>query len=127
MFLVAACRPPAPPSPAEPDPPDGKNVDIHATDGVALKGSYFSPNAPGPAVLLLHQCNMDRHAWDGLASALTHAGFHVLTFTLRGFLNGGKTIPPSPLPQYPSDIESAFNYLLAQPGVDTTRVAVGGA
>src|SRR6266851_715363 len=39
-----------------------KDVDIKASDGVTLKGTYFSPGRPGPAMLLLHQCNMDRHA-----------------------------------------------------------------
>jgi hypothetical protein len=42
-----------------------KDVDIKAPDGVSLKGTYFSAGRPGPAMLLLHQCNMDRHAWDG--------------------------------------------------------------
>ena len=47
-----------------------KDVDIKAPDGVTLKGTYVSPGRSGPAMLLLHQCNMDRHAWDALANDL---------------------------------------------------------
>ena len=45
-----------------------QDVDIKSPDGVNLKATYYSPGRPGPAMLLLHQCNMDRHAWDGLAA-----------------------------------------------------------
>src|SRR5579862_3800021 len=66
-----------------------KDVDIKASDGIVLKASYFSPGRPGPAMLLLHQCNMDRHAWDGLAKDLADAGFHVLTVDYRGYGDSG--------------------------------------
>jgi dienelactone hydrolase len=104
-----------------------QNVDIPAADGTLLRATYFSPGQPGPAILLLHQCNMDRHAWDGLAATLATNGFHVLTFTLRGFSDGAATMPEQPLPQWPADAETALAYLLAQPGVDIGRVAAGGA
>ena len=104
-----------------------RDVQIAASDGTVLNATYFSPDKPGPAVILLHQCNMDRHAWDTLAAALVKSGFHVVTLTLRGFSDGAKTMPEYPLPQWPTDIESAFAYLLEQPGVDKTRVAAGGA
>src|ERR1700676_1894887 len=66
-----------------------KDVDIKAPDGVSLKGTYFSAGRPGPAMLLLHQCNMDRHAWDGLAEDLASNGFQVLTIDFRGFGESG--------------------------------------
>ena len=66
-----------------------KDVDIKASDGIVLKASYFSSGRPGPAMLLLHQCNMDRHAWDGLAKDLADAGFHVLTVDYRGYGDSG--------------------------------------
>src|SRR5579864_1443512 len=72
-----------------------KDVDIKAPDGTSLKGSYFSPGRPGPAILLLHQCNMDRHAWDGLAKDLVDAGFHVLTFDFRGYGESGGAVDPA--------------------------------
>ena len=42
-----------------------KDVDVKARDGASLKGAYFAAGRPGPAMLLPHQCNMDRHALDG--------------------------------------------------------------
>src|SRR5438445_7069245 len=70
-----------------------KDVDIKAPDGVNLKGTHTSPGRPGPAILLLHQCNMDRHAWDGLASDLANAGFHVMKLDFISIVEsrGGKT------------------------------------
>ena len=109
-----------------------KEVDIQAADGTTLKGSYFSPQRPGPAILLLHQCNMDRHAWDGLAKDLSDAGFHVLTFDFRGFGDtgggqAGQTGRPILREKWPGDVDAAYAWLLAQKGVDKTRVAAGGA
>src|SRR5687768_83221 len=78
LVATAGCSRKHPPDPAH-------DADIPARDGVILKGSYHSPGAPGPAVLLIHQCNMDRHAWDALIPDLVGAGFHVLTFDQRGY------------------------------------------
>jgi hypothetical protein len=60
------------------------SVDVRSADGFVLKGSYFSPGTAGPAIVLYHQCDSDRHIWDRLAADLMHAGFHVLTFDARG-------------------------------------------
>jgi dienelactone hydrolase len=110
-----------------------KDIDIQAADGVKLKATYFSPGQPGPAMLLLHQCNMDRHAWDGLAKDLAGAGFHVLTVDYRGFgESGGERLTgaqrgPVMQQKWPGDVDAAYSYLLAQKGVDKARVAAGGA
>jgi dienelactone hydrolase len=111
-----------------------KDVDIKASDGVTLKGTYFSPGRPGPAMLLLHQCNMDRHAWDGLARDLSDAGFHVLAIDFRGYgESGGERFAdmaqrrPVMEQKWPGDVDAAFAYLLAQTGVDKSRIAAGGA
>src|SRR3984957_9945278 len=110
-----------------------KDVDIQAPDGVSLKGTYFSAGRPGPAMLLLHQCNMDRHAWDGLAADLAGKGFNVLTVDYRGFgeSGGSKSTDPdtraAERKKWPSDVDAAFAYLTKQKGVDQSRVAVGGA
>ncbi|MBZ5579119.1 MAG: alpha/beta hydrolase [Acidobacteriia bacterium] len=110
-----------------------KDVDIQAADGTNLKGSYFTPGRPGPAILLLHQCNMDRHAWDGLAQDLADAGFHVLTFDFRGFGDsGGKSTDAAERrkvmqEKWPGDVDTAYAYLLQQKGVDQARVVAGGA
>jgi dienelactone hydrolase len=110
-----------------------KDVDIKTPDGVDLKGTYFSAGRPGPAMLLLHQCNMDRHAWDGLADDLASNGFNVLTIDYRGFgeSGGSKSTDPDTRAanrqKWPGDVDAAFDYLTKQKGVDPTRIAVGGA
>lgn len=109
-----------------------KDIDIKAADGVNLKGTYFSPGRTGPALLLLHQCNMDRHAWDSLANDLAGAGFHVMTVDFRGFGDsGGRTTDAAERQaqraKWPSDIDTVFGYLVGQKGVDRSRLAVGGA
>ena len=110
------------------------DVDIKAPDGLNLRGSYFSPGKPGPAILLLHQCNMERHAWDGLAKDLADAGIHVLTVDFRTFgeSGGGKVsfreLLDTIIPQnFPGDVDAAYAFLLAQKGVDKSRIAAGGA
>jgi len=110
-----------------------KDVDIKASDGTNLKGSYFSPGRRGPAILLLHQCNMDRHAWDSLANDLAASGFHVLTIDYRGYgESGGHFSNPEERRQivqgkWPSDVDAAYAYLTVQKGVDKARIAAGGA
>ena len=111
-----------------------KDVDIAVTDGISLKGTYFSPGQPGPAILLLHQCNMDRHAWDGLAGDLAEAGFHVLTIDYRGYgESGGERYTDAAQrraamqQKWPGDVDAAYAYLLAQKGIDKSRIAAGGA
>lgn len=111
-----------------------QDVDIEAPDGVNLKGTYFSAGRRGPAMLLLHQCNMDRHAWDGLAKDLSEAGVNVLTVDFRGFgESGGERLPfrelvRTVIPQkFPGDVDAAYAFLLAQKDVDEARVAAGGA
>lgn len=111
-----------------------KDVDLKATDGTSLKASYFSPGRPGPAILLLHQCNMDRHAWDGLAKDLAGAGFHVLTLDYRGYgESGGERLTDAAKrravtqEKWPGDVDTAYAYLISQKGVDKAHVAAGGA
>jgi dienelactone hydrolase len=108
-----------------------KDVDLKAQDGTTLKATYFSAGRPGPAIVLLHQCNMDRHAWDGLAQDLANAGFHVVTLDFRGFGESGGNHDPAKRAaereKWPSDVDTAYEYLLGQKGVEKSRVAAGGA
>jgi len=111
-------------------------VDLTASDGTKLKATYFAAGKPGPGVLLLHQCNRQRKVWDPLARQLSAAGINVLTFDLRGFGESGgepfdKLTPQQRMQlfqeKYPSDIDTAFAYLVSQPGVDRKTIGVGGA
>jgi pimeloyl-ACP methyl ester carboxylesterase len=117
MLAGVACGRSHPPDPAH-------DVDIVATDGHVLKGSYFSPGQPGPAILLIHQCNMDRHAWDTLVPDLTAAGIHVLTFDQRSY---GDTKGPADQEKTFADADAAYTFLKSKTGVDGSRTAAGGA
>jgi dienelactone hydrolase len=111
-------------------------VSLHAPDGTELKGSYFTSSKPGPGVLLLHQCNQQRKLWDVLGARLASSGINVLTFDYRGFGESGGTPHDKLTPEeenkvqtetWPGDIEVAFQYLSAQPGIEHTRIGAGGA
>ena len=113
-----------------------KDVDIKAPDGITLKGTYYPASAKSaPGILLLHQCNMDRHAWDRLAGDLNKAGFNVLTFDFRGFGQSGgdhfngdfSKLQPVMQQKWPGDVEAAYSWLTSQPGVNKTIMGAGGA
>ncbi len=113
-----------------------RTVDLTASDGTTLKATYFATSKPGPGVLLFHQCNRQRKVWDGLARQLSLAGINVLTMDYRGFGESGgepfDKLPPQQAMQvqsdkWPGDIDTAFHYLVSQPGVKSDIIGVGGA
>ena len=109
-----------------------RDMDIKAGDGANLKATYYNPGKPGPGVLLLHQCNQDRKSWDTLATKLAEEGIHVLTLDYRGYGESyGANAPRSQRrdmrEKWESDIETAYQVLLSQSGVDKTRLGAGGA
>jgi dienelactone hydrolase len=117
-------------------PPTARVVDLKASDGTVLKASYFAAAKPGPGVLLLHQGNRQRKVWDDLAAQLAAAGIHTLTLDMRGFGESGGT-PHDQLTGkefsriqkqiWPGDIDTAFQYLVSQPGVNRDVIGLGGA
>ena len=101
------------------------NLDISASDGTKLKATYYSSDKPGPGMLLLHECDMDRKSWQSLATSLANNGIHVLTFDYRGY---GETAASGNLYEHlASDVDSALANLISQPGVDKEHIAAGGA
>jgi dienelactone hydrolase len=116
--------------------PAARVVELKAPDGIVLKATYFAAAKPGPGVLLLHQCNRQRKVWDDLAGRLAASGVNVLTMDFRGFGESGGTpfdkMPPEEInksieEKWPGDVDTAFRYLLAQPGVSRKIVGGGGA
>jgi dienelactone hydrolase len=114
--------------------PSAKVVDLKAPDGMILKASYFAAAKPGPGVLLLHQINRTRKAWDDLAGQLAAAGINTLTLDMRGFGESGS--PYTKLTDaeraqvrnmWPGDVDTAWQYLVSQPGVKRDVIGVGGA
>ena len=101
-----------------------RTLDVVAGDSTRLRATYYSPGTPGPAMLLLHQCNMDRRAWAGLGAALARRGIHALAFDYRGF---GESPRPRTGNERASDIDAAWALLKAQSGVDPNRLGVAGA
>ncbi len=129
ILLVAALQP------ATGEPVTGTPASISAPDGTKLGATYYSGEKPGPGVLLLHQCNKDRSSWSTLAEKLARAGFHVLTMDYRGYgESGGKRHGDLSDNErvrlttevWPGDVDAAFAYLRAQPGVQKVYGA-GGA
>ncbi len=120
---------------SQPQPPAVRVVDLKASDGTILKASYFAAAKPGPGVLLLHQINRTRKAWDDLAGQLAAAGINTLTLDMRGFGESGGTPQAKLTPEQraqarerrPGDIDVAFQYLVSQPGVVGDVIGLGGA
>ena len=108
-------------------------VTLKAPDGTTLKGTYYSPGKPGPGLVLLHMCNSDRSAWAPMAKNAAARGYHVMTFDYRGFgeSEGPRNLPPQeagPIvaQKWPGDVDTAFDWLLKQPGVDKDRIGAAG-
>jgi len=111
-----------------------EDVAIPRDDGLVLMGTIFSPNSPGPGILLLHQCNSDRTSYHRLAQELMAAGFHVLTFDFRGFGESTDeankdfgTRNETLWPQFAGDVAAAFDFLMEQSGVDAQNIGLLGA
>ena len=108
-------------------------VDLKSGDGTVLKGTYFAAAKPGPGVLLFHQSNRTRKSWDELAAQLTAVGIHVFTVDSRAHgESGGKYDTEANRTAYwktlwPSDLDTAFQYLSSKAGVNREAIAAGGA
>jgi dienelactone hydrolase len=116
--------------------PAPRIVELTAGDGTVLKATYFASDKPGPAVLLLHQCDAQRKLWDVLGQRMAAYGISVLTLDYRGFGESGGARYGKMTDQerrsvvtdrWPGDIEIAYSYLLRQPEVQHDKIGAGGA
>jgi pimeloyl-ACP methyl ester carboxylesterase len=110
-------------------------VDLKTPDGTILKASYFAAAKPGPGALLFHQSNRTRSSWEVVAEQLAAAGISTLTVDMRGHGETGGNYDNWSGPNFketrnewwPMDLDTAFQYLVSQPGVTRAVIGVGGA
>jgi dienelactone hydrolase len=125
----------AAPSAAKAQQPQPRVHELKTSDGTLLKATYFAAAQPGPGVLLLHQFNRTRKDWDDLAGQLAAVGINTLTLDMRGFGESGGTPNMNQTNAQrakvhaarSSDIDTALQYLVSQPGVKRDIIGVGGA
>ena len=113
-----------------------RDIDVRAADGTLLRATYYSPGKPGPAVMLFHMCDGGRRTvWETLGRMLAERGIHAIAMDVRGHGDsGGPRESAMPLAErrrvtlevWPRDIDQVFDSLVAQPGVDRTRIGAGG-
>jgi dienelactone hydrolase len=104
-------------------------------DGTILKGTYFAAAKPGPGALLFHQSNRTRKSWDDVARQLAAAGINTLTVDVRGHGETGGKFDNWTGPNWketrkqwwPADLDTAFQFLVSQPGVSRDVIGIGGA
>ncbi|MEO5896860.1 MAG: alpha/beta fold hydrolase [Vicinamibacterales bacterium] len=113
-------------------------VTLKAPDGLTLKATYSSAEKPGPGLVLLHQCNQDKSGWAGFAAKAAARGYHVIAMDYRGFGESeGARFSASPdtaaerqatvAEKWPGDVDTAFAWLVKQPGVDGSKIGAAGA
>ena len=102
-------------------------VDLKTPDGTVLKATYFAAAKPGPGVLLFHQSNRTRESWKGVARQLAAAGINTLAVDVRGFGESGGNWKEARKQWWASDLDTAFQYLVSQPGVTRDSIGMGGA
>jgi tetratricopeptide (TPR) repeat protein len=95
-----------------------RNVDLKSADGALLKGTYFPAAKAGPGVLLFHQSNRTRKSWDDVTAKLAAAGINALTVD---------TDPKTRKQWWPGALDTAFEFLVSQPGVTRDVIGIGGA
>jgi len=101
-------------------------VEVEAADGTRLKATFFSAGKPGPSVILFHQSNRARTSWGEVAKQLAGAGIHTLIVDERGYgESGGKKEDRENW--HDADLESAFEFLISQSGVQRDAIGAGGA
>lgn len=128
IFAVLMIAASTGPSRAQQSPANPQMVDLKSADGTLLKATYFPAAKPGPGVLLFHQSNRTRSSWDELARQLSAAGIHTLAVDTRGYGESSGTRREASQPQkQESDMETAFQFLVSQPGVQREVIGAAGA
>jgi dienelactone hydrolase len=106
--------------------------------GFALKADYYQPEkAEQRAVLLLHQCNLDRSMYDGIGKGLSQRGIHALSLDFRGFGGSiddetdmkkfGRSRFMSYFKHWPKDVQLAYDFLRKKVGKDGIIGVIGAS
>ncbi len=118
-----------------------KGVELQTPDGVKIMGDWYRPSSKVDqkiaAILLIHGFGESRSVWDSfLSDHLLKNGLAVLNIDLRGhgeslFRGREKLVPNlqwlTDSRQFPTDLDSALNWLRSQPEIDQNRIGVVGA
>jgi len=114
-----------------------RSVTVTAADGIHLAGDFYSSGKPGQGLLIFHQCSRDRVIWERIVTALARSGRHVLVLNPRGIgdSQGAQWDYDGNLnhaldywrKNWSADAESAYQWLIAQPGVQQDNVVAAGA
>lgn len=110
-----------------PDIPAGavQPVEVIATDGTTLAGTFYAPAKPGsPGLVMLHMVERQRGDWDTLARALQAEGYGVLAIDLRG--HGGSD-GSRDWTKMVADAAGAYAWLASRPEIDPARIGLVGA
>lgn len=114
-----------------------QTVSVLSADKTPLAGTFFAAGKPdSPGVLMLHQWQSDRHAYDDLARRMQAKGFAVLSIDGRGFgestkTGDGRTLLPqrtdAAVEAMVGDVGAAFEFLKRQKNVAADRCGIIGA
>jgi alpha-beta hydrolase superfamily lysophospholipase len=102
-----------------------ERLDVPTTDDLRLP-AWFIPAGPGraPGVVLVHGWESARDRTLPHAQVLHAAGFHVLTFDVRGHGANGPEALPISVGEFAADARAAVSVMLARPEV--SRVGILG-
>jgi dienelactone hydrolase len=110
------------------EPPAPRVVDLKCADGTLLKATYFPAAKRGPGLLLFHQSNRARTSWEDLARQLAAVGINALAVDTRGYgESGGTRKDATEAQKQQADLETAFQFLVSQPGVQRDVIGSAGA
>lgn len=114
---------------AQGQPPKPQPVQVAATDGLMLKGDYYTlqanldPESGASAILVLHGLNGNRQDEIALVQPLLQDGYQVLLVDQRGF---GETGGQVDWEAAVGDVRTWLNWLKHQPNVRPNGLAIIG-
>ncbi len=117
-----------------------RTVHLRTTDNVGIAGTYYPVrHTLAPAVLLVHSVERDRNTWASFAAVLQKNGLAALAIDLRGFGESTRkqtadgpvtldvrTFTGGDYRDMLLDVETAVDWLQAQPEIDGKHIALIG-